>query len=73
MMLSRPSLFGVVLFSVAVGGSGGCSQADDPQIPKVAAPAPPQNSKPLAIPKRGGQTYGASSKYQELMNKKDEQ
>jgi len=69
---TRSLLLAFLLTTAPVVGLGGCSQADNPQIPQVATPAPPQDSKPLPIPKRGGETYGASSKYQEIMNKKDQ-
>ncbi|WP_435008379.1 hypothetical protein P12x_005601 [Tundrisphaera lichenicola] len=58
--------------AIPIGSLAGCSQADNPKIPEVAVPEPPENSKPLNIPKKGGQPYGASSKYEELMNKKFE-
>jgi len=58
-------------FSLAVlvpcGALVGCSGADNPKMPDI----PPQQIKvDSAVPKTagGGQPYGASKKYQDMMN-----
>ncbi len=64
------SLLASVAATVLLGGFlSGCAQPDNP-TPEKAPPPPPPKAEETKVPKKvGGQPYGASSKYQDMMNK----